>query len=89
MSGEINTRIREIVTKADPLKMAKIAYDHLQKITPIDKGNARKQTKLDRDVVHADYAYAQRLDQNWSPQTKNKGLIQPTLEEVQKNIDNI
>lgn len=89
MSGEINKRIREIESKVAADKLANIAHDHLRKITPVDSGNARKKTTVSKDQVHADYAYAERLDKNWSPQTKGQGLIEPTLAAVQGYIDKI
>jgi hypothetical protein len=54
------------------------AADYYKSITPIDTGNARKNTKLEGDkTIHADYAYAQRLDQGWSKQAP-KGMTKPT-----------
>lgn len=89
MSGEINKRIKDIQTAASPEKMAAFAHDHLVKITPKDSGNAKSKTVLKKDEVHANYAYAKRLDENWSQQTKGKGLIQPTLDAVVGHIDKI
>ena len=89
MSGEINRRIREIQANSSPEKMAAFAHDHLVKITPKDTGNAKNKTTLNKDEVHANYAYAKRLDENWSKQTKGKGLIQPTLDAVVGYIDKI
>lgn len=33
-----------------------------KKLTPIDKGNARRKTTLQGDTIKADYAYAEVLD---------------------------
>jgi hypothetical protein len=48
-----------------------------QALTPIDTGNARRRTQLYGKEIVADYPYAQRLDQNWSKQTKGQGIVAP------------
>jgi hypothetical protein len=48
-------------------------------LTPYYKGNARRSTRLqntNREII-ADYPYAQRLDNNWSRQTKGQGIVKP------------
>ena len=46
-------------------------------LTPIDTGNARANTSLKNNSIEGDYAYAQRLDKNWSKQTRGKGIVAP------------
>ena len=65
------------------------AYKHFVSITPKDKGNARRNTKLVRNVIEADYPYAERLDNGWSKQYGGKGMTKPTEEFIEKEIDNI
>ena len=48
-----------------------------QALTPIDTGNARSQTQLRSREIVADYPYAQRLDDNWSKQTRGQGIVAP------------
>jgi len=48
-----------------------------QRLTPIDSGNARNRTILTQNEIQADYPYAQRLDNNWSKQTKGQGIVAP------------
>jgi hypothetical protein len=48
-----------------------------QALTPEDTGNARRRTQLQNKEIVADYPYAQRLDQNWSKQTRGQGIIAP------------
>jgi hypothetical protein len=48
-----------------------------QALTPIDTGNARRRTRLQRKEIVADYPYAQRLDDNWSKQTHGQGIVAP------------
>lgn len=55
--------------------------------TPIRTGNARRNTHLQGTNVVADYAYAQRLEDNHSPQTHGQGMIVPTEHEIQKEVD--
>jgi len=87
--SNIERRLNELIRSGDSKKLAQVAHTELVKLTPIKSGNARRKTKLVGDQVIADYPYAQRLDENWSKQTKNKGLIEPTLEAVQKYIDKL
>jgi hypothetical protein len=61
----------------DPKKLAKEAYNYFVAITPIDSGNARRNTSLKGDEIHASYPYAKRLDQGWSKQAPG-GMTKPT-----------
>ena len=55
--------------------------------TPIRKGNARRNTNLQGNTVTANYAYAQRLEDNYSPQTQGKGIIAPTEAAIQREVE--
>ena len=55
----------------------KEAFDYFVSITPKDKGNARSKTQLKGDTIHANYPYAQRLDEGYSKQAP-KGMTEPT-----------
>lgn len=48
-----------------------------QALTPKLTGNARSRTQLRSKEIVADYPYAQRLDDNWSTQTKGQGIVAP------------
>ena len=54
------------------------ALAEFQALTPRDTGNARRRTLLvnNREIVGA-YPYAQRLENNWSTQTRGQGIIKP------------
>jgi hypothetical protein len=53
------------------------AEQQFVKLTPIDTGNARRKTSLNtRQVIEANYPYAQRLDQGWSKQAP-QGMTKP------------
>ena len=56
-------------------------------IAAVRGGNARRNTNLQGNTVSADYPYAQRLEDNWSPQTRGKGIIAPTEAAIQKEVD--
>lgn len=59
----------------------------MQANTPIRSGNARRNTNLKGNTVVADYPYAQRLEDNWSPQTRGQGIIAPTEAAIQKEVE--
>jgi hypothetical protein len=64
------------------------AYTYFRAITPIRTGNARRNTSLNKDVIHAQYAYAERLDDGYSRQAPN-GMSKPTEAFVKKTVDKI
>jgi len=64
------------------------AYKHFVAITPIDSGNARRSTSLSNKTIHANYAYAKRLDEGYSRQAKN-GMTKPTEQFVKKRVRQI
>jgi hypothetical protein len=52
--------------------------EYFKSITPVDTGRARRSTKLEGDkTIHADYPYAQRLDEGYSKQAP-QGMTKPT-----------
>jgi hypothetical protein len=62
-----------------------VAYDAWVKNTPKQSGSARKKTQLKGNTIHANYAYAQRLDKGWSKQNPN-GMSQAANEAVEKYL---
>jgi hypothetical protein len=89
MKGAFNFRISEIKKVLDPVKMAKEAHKVFYANTAIRTGNARRNTNLYQNVIEANYPYAQRLDQGYSPQRPN-GMTKPTMaflkDYVKKNL---
>lgn len=67
--------------------LPEFAQESMKSNTPIRTGNARRNTNLRGNKVVADYAYAQRLEDNWSPQTRGQGIIAPTEQDIQKEVD--
>ena len=85
MSGQIVKRINQLERALDPNNLAREAYDYFRGITPIRKGNARRSTRLQGDEIQADYPYAQRLDDGYSPQAP-RGMTAPTEKFIQEYI---
>ena len=70
--------------------LPEFAEDVMKAYTPIARvngGNARRNTTLQGSSVVADYPYAQRLEDNHSPQTRGQGIIGPTERAIQKEVD--
>ena len=84
-NNNISRKLTELSQALDPKKLAKLAYQEWIKNTARRSGNAQRKTRLDRDTIHADYAYAQRLDQGWST-LKPEGMSKPTIEFIRKYI---
>ena len=67
--------------------LPEFALDSFKSHTPYRSGNARRNTILRGSSVIADYPYAQRLEDNWSPQTNGDGMVAPTEKDIQKEVD--
>lgn len=58
-------------------------------LTPVRSGNARRHTKLENSqTIHANYAYATRLDNGYSKQAPN-GMTQPFEQWVKNKMKRI
>lgn len=66
-------------------KLPKEVYDYWVSVTPKRTGNARKSTTLKNDVIHANYPYAQRLDEGHSRQAP-RGMVEPTERFIQTRV---
>jgi len=62
-------------------KLPRQAFAHWKKITPKKTGNAKRKTKLNRNIIEANYPYAVRLDEGYSKQAP-RGMLEPTLKYV-------
>jgi hypothetical protein len=69
-------------------KLPKEAFTEFVKETPIRSGNARRKTKLSGNKIVAGYAYAQRLDEGYSPQSPD-GMSKPTEQFIKKRMAQI
>ena len=66
--------------------LPKLAFKEFVKNTPVRKGNARKNTKLQGNTIVANYPYARRLDEGYSKQSPD-GMTKPTEEYVKNTVD--
>jgi hypothetical protein len=48
--------------------VAKRSYEYFKSITPIQSGNARRNTRLKDTTIEANYDYAEKLDTGYSSQ---------------------
>jgi hypothetical protein len=65
------------------------ALQYFKAQTPIDTGRARRSTKLeDKKTIHADYPYAQKLDDGHSQQAP-QGMTKPTEKWVREQFKKI
>jgi len=62
------------------------AGKYFRKITPKDKGYAKRNTTYSDSGIKANYAYAHRLDTGWSKQAPN-GMSDPTIEYIEQQIE--
>jgi len=89
MANEIANRLKQIEKAIDQKQLLDVAFNHFKSITPVDSGNAKRNTrKQGSDSIHADYAYAGRLNRGWSSQA-NDGMSKPTIDHLQKYIKSV
>jgi hypothetical protein len=81
---QVNRLFKELSTRMDDLPDA--ALDEFRKNTPRDRGNARRNTRLDNNTIVADYPYSQRLEEGYSRQAP-QGMIEPTEKWIQQEVD--
>ena len=94
MAGEINRRLDLILKSTDPDRLAKQAFDVFRKNTPIKTGNARSNTSLQGNEIHASYPYAAVLDKGRHMTASGargslqapKGMTEPTIKFVQDTL---
>jgi hypothetical protein len=91
---QVTTRTTDTITRdLDRIKreldrLPQQALEEFRDLTPIRSGNARRRTRLSGDVIQADYAYAERLDQGWSQQAP-QGMTRPWETRVARRLQKI
>lgn len=85
MKGAIIQRLDEIVKKTEEKEITKVAFQTWRAETPVRSGNARRNTKYKQDEIHANYAYAKRLDEGYSKKSPD-GMSKPTIEAVRRYL---
>ena len=83
--GKISDRVSEIKQVLSIESLTPLAHQEFVKNTPVDTGNARKNTKQIRDEIRAEYPYAGRLDKGYSKQAP-RGMVEPTIKWLQEYI---
>lgn len=64
-----------------PASVARSAHAYFVAITPKRSGNARRNTKLDKTTIEANYPYASELDDGKSRQAP-QGMSEPTMKKL-------
>ena len=78
-----NRKIRKLEKLED--EVLKESLPFVKSITPIDSGNARRNTFRDKNKIKGNYPYAGRLDEGWSKQAP-AGIIEPSVNKILDNI---
>jgi hypothetical protein len=86
VATNIANRLNKVLGTLNSRHLAQFAHKRFVVHTPIRSGNARRSTRLQGTTIEADYPYAQRLEDNYSKQTKGKGIVEPTIEDVRQHI---
>jgi hypothetical protein len=83
--NNIVSKLNSIKSLLNENKIATEGAKYMQSITPIRSGNARRNTKVNGNLIEANYPYAKRLDEGWSKQNQI-GLIDPTMKHMEEYI---
>jgi len=83
--SKINKRLNKVLATLDDKELTKVAYKKFVEVTPIDKGNARRNTKKQGNEIVANYPYATRLEEGYSKQAP-QGMSEPTIEYIQEYV---
>jgi hypothetical protein len=83
--SQFNRQMSKALNALDDLP--EFAEETMKANTPIRSGNARRNTRLQGNKVVANYSYAQRLEDNASPQTEGRGIIAPTEQAIQQEVN--
>jgi hypothetical protein len=102
ISMNINFKPDKILKKTKQIRkdlgnLPKEAYQVFRDITPIDKGNARNNTKLQGNKIVGQYPYASVLDKGRHMTNRGargskqapKGMSEPTQKFIQKRVNEI
>ena len=69
-------------------KISQLAHRRFKSVTPKRTGNAKRRTRLQNDIIKADYPYATRLDNGYSRQARD-GMSEPTIKYIQELVKRI
>ena len=83
--SNISKKLNVTIQTLNDHKLARVAYEKFKDVTPVDKGNARRNTKLAGNEIVADYAYATRLENGYSDQAP-EGMSKPTIDFIRAYV---
>lgn len=94
MASNINRRLNKVLQTLNSNTLANEAYKKFLDETPVNTGNARRNTKLSGNQINADYPYAGVLDegrgfrdgQMRGSDQAPKGMSEPTLEHLRNFV---
>lgn len=86
VKNTVTSKLNQLVKDLDALPA--VAYREWVKTTPKRSGNARRQTKLNKSTIQADYPYAQRLDAGASKQAP-QGMSEPVAKFIEQQVQKI
>lgn len=69
-------------------RLPKEVFDYWVKTTPKRTGNARRSTDLKGDTIHANYPYAERLNEGYSKQAP-QGIVEPVEQFIERRLKQI
>ena len=86
VTNNLTPSLRRIADALDKLPVE--AHRVFKGETPIRTGNARRRTRLQGEVIKADYPYATQLDDGKSRQAP-EGMTKPTEQYITKRVNAI
>jgi hypothetical protein len=92
--SNIQKRLDKVIKSLDQRTISKVAFDKFKEVTPEASGNAKRNTKLKRNVIEANYQYAAVLNKgrhmtNRGMRGSNQapeGMLKPTVEHIRQYI---
>jgi hypothetical protein len=94
MANEITFKITDNITnkvkriQRELKQLPAEVHKEFVNTTPIRSGNARRNTKLQGNEIKANYPYAKKLDEGYSPQAPN-GMTKPVEQFMKRRINQI
>jgi len=94
MANEITFQITDNITseikriQKELKQLPAEVHKEFVKLTPIRSGNARRKTNLRGSEINANYPYAQKLDNGYSPQAPS-GMTKPAEQFMKKRLNQI
>jgi hypothetical protein len=84
--SEVNKMFNQAEAIAETLPRE--AYNEFRANTPVRSGNAFRKTTLRGSTIEANYPYAERLDDGYSP-LKPQGMTEPTEKFLEKRVNDL